>query len=124
MATLIAGASYALFAAISARALGSTRAISLNPAAPPPDRVLDTPPVRLALAVGSVLMPFLIWWTFLRLLSVPAMLGKTPFEVFAYVFVGEGSALVRAKLLAALAQTLPITVAGMALGWPSRSSSP
>ena len=116
VATLIAGASYALFAAISARALGSTRAISLNPAAPPPDRVLDTPPVRLALAVGSVLMPFLIWWAFLRLLSVPAMLGKTPLEVFAYVFVGEASALVRAKLLAALAQTLPITVAGMALG--------
>ena len=116
VATLIAGASYALFAVISARTLGSTRAVSLNPAAPPRDRVVDAPPVRLALAVGSVLMPFLIWWAFLRLLSVPAMLGKTPLEVFAYVFVGEGSAVVRAKLLAALAQTLPITVAGMALG--------
>ena len=37
VATLIAGASYALFAAISARTLGSTRAVSLNPAAPPRD---------------------------------------------------------------------------------------
>ena len=116
VATLIAGASYALFAVISARTLGSTRAVSLNPAAPPRAAVADAPPVRLALAVGSVLMPFLIWWAFLRLLSVPAMLGKAPLDVFAYVFVGEGSAVVRAKLLAALAQTLPITVAGMALG--------
>ncbi len=78
VATLIAGASYALFAVISARTLGSTRAVSLNPAAPPRVAVADAPPVRVALAVGSVLMPFLIWWAFLRLLSVPAMLGKTP----------------------------------------------
>jgi sulfonate transport system permease protein len=117
VATLIAGLSYALFAAISARVLGSTRAVSLNPAAPPrTGAAIDSLPVRIALAVGSVLVPFAIWWGFLRLLSVPAMLGKTPVEVFAYVFIGAGSAAVRAKLLAALVETLPITFAGMALG--------
>ena len=47
------------------------------------------------------------------------MLGKTPLDVS----VGDGSAVVRAKLIAALAQTLPITVAGMALGRPLRFCS-
>jgi ABC-type nitrate/sulfonate/bicarbonate transport system permease component len=44
------------------------------------------------------------------------MLGKSPLDVAAYVLTGPQAATVQAKLLAALGQTLPITVAGLALG--------
>lgn len=117
VATLIAGLSYALFAAISARTLGASRAVTLNPSAPPgTEAAADSLPLRVALAAGSVALPFLVWWAFLRLLAVPPMLGKSPLDVFAYVLSGPQSATVQAKLLAALGQTLPITVAGLALG--------
>ncbi len=44
------------------------------------------------------------------------MIGKTPWDVFAYLFLSEGSATAQGRLLAALAQTLPITALGMASG--------
>lgn len=44
------------------------------------------------------------------------MLGKTPLDVAAYVFTGPQAAAVQARLLAALAETLPIATLGLALG--------
>ena len=117
VATLIAGLSYALFAAISARTLGATRAVTLTPSAPPDTETRPDPPaVRWALAAGSILLPFVIWWAVLHLLAVPPMLGKTPLDVAAYVFTGPQAAAVQARLLAALAETLPIATLGLALG--------
>lgn len=117
VATLIAGLSYGAFALLSARLVGGSRAVSLNPAAPP-SLAPDTGPLwhRLALAAASAALPFLVWWGFLRGLDVPAMLGKTPWDVAQYLFLGPTSAQAQARLLAALAQTLPITLAGMVLG--------
>lgn len=117
VATLIAGLSYGAFALLSARLVGTSRAVSLNPAAPPSLQP-DTGALwyRLAFVAASVALPFLVWWAFLRGLSVPAMLGKTPWDVIRYLFLDPTSAQAQARLLAALAQTLPITFAGMALG--------
>jgi sulfonate transport system permease protein len=117
VATLIAGLSYGAFALLSARLVGGSRAVSLNPAAPP-SLAPDTGPLwhRLALVAASAALPFLVWWGFLRGLNVPAMLGKTPWDVAQYLFLGPTSAQAQARLLAALAQTLPITLAGMVLG--------
>jgi sulfonate transport system permease protein len=117
VATLIAGLSYGAFALLSARLVGGSRAVSLNPAAPP-SLASDTGPLwhRLALVAASAALPFLVWWGFLRGLNVPAMLGKTPWDVAQYLFLGPTSAQAQARLLAALAQTLPITLAGMVLG--------
>lgn len=72
----------------------------------------------LLLALWEVVgrLHLVVWWAFLRLLAVPPMLGKTPLDVAAYIFTGPQSAIVQAKLVAALGQTLPITVAGLALG--------
>lgn len=68
VATLIAGLSYALFAAISARTLGTTRTVTLTPSAPPDTETRPDPPaVRWALAAGSILLPFVIWWAVLHL---------------------------------------------------------
>jgi ABC-type nitrate/sulfonate/bicarbonate transport system permease component len=49
VATLIAGASYAVFALVSARILGSTRSVTLNTALPPSDPDAESP-----LALGCV----------------------------------------------------------------------
>lgn len=123
VATLIAGLSYAVFALISARMLGASRAVTLNPASPPGGGTdgNDNSGIRhraagLAIATGSVLLPFAVWWLFLILLRVPDMLGKSPWGVIDYLFLAPGAATAQQKLLAALAQTLPITLAGMAAG--------
>ncbi len=111
-ATLIAGLSYALFAVLSARMLGASRAVTLNPAAPP------APSQRGAIWVGviSLLLPFALWWGLLLALQVPGMIGKTPWDVFSYLFLSDGAATAQGRLLAALAETLPITALGMAAG--------
>ncbi len=113
VATLIAGAAYAVFAVASARLTGATRAVTLNPAAPPaslPDA--GGPVVR----VAALLLPLAVWWGLLIALDVPAMLGKSPWAVFDYLVLADAAPQARARLLAALAQTLPITLAGMAAG--------
>jgi ABC-type nitrate/sulfonate/bicarbonate transport system permease component len=61
-------------------------------------------------------LPFVVWWVFLLALQVPEMIGKTPFGVFNYLFLADSAPIAREKLLAALAETLPITLAGMAAG--------
>ncbi|MCA3448115.1 MAG: ABC transporter permease subunit [Rhodobacter sp.] len=111
-ATLIAGLSYALFAALSARMLGASRALTLNPAAPP------MPALGGGVWVGivSLLLPFALWWGMLVALDVPSMIGKTPVDVFAYLFMSEGSAAAQVKLLTALGETLPITALGLIAG--------
>lgn len=117
VATLIAGLSYVGFALLSARLVGASRAVSLYPAAPPALQA-DTGPLwqRLALIAASVALPFVAWWAFLRALNVPSMLGKTPWDVVHYLFLGPTSAAAQSRLWAALAETLPITLAGMVLG--------
>lgn len=117
VATLIAGLSYVAFALLSARLVGTSRAVSLNPAAPPALRVDQSPWWhRIGLLLCSVALPFVVWWAFLRVLNVPSMLGKTPWDVIHYLFLSELRATAQSRLFSALAETLPITFAGMILG--------
>lgn len=117
VATAIAGGSYAGFALLSARMLGASRAVTLDAGTPPGRTPSEASVLRRALlTAGSVLLPFLIWWAFLRALTVPEMLGKTPLDVLRYVAVGPSATAVRERLLDALAQTLPLALGGMALG--------
>lgn len=112
VATGIAGLSYAVFAVLSARLLGASRGLSLNPSLPGATESRG----RMAEAVASVLLPLAVWWGFLLGLEVPQMIGKTPVAVFDYLFLADGAAVAQGKLLAALAETLPITLVGMAGG--------
>lgn len=116
MATLIAGLSYAVFAIISARVLGSTRSVTLNTALPESGDEERSLPVRVALIAGAALLPFVLWWAFIRLTGVPDLIAKTPLGVFDYLFLADASAMAREKLAAALVQTLPITAVGMVAG--------
>lgn len=113
VATLIAGLSYAVFALISARIMGRSLAVSLSPSPPSPG---EAGRGGLWMALVSAALPFLVWWGLLKLLQVPEMLGKTPWAVAEYLFWGPAAPIAQARLLAALGQTLPITLAGMAAG--------
>ena len=113
IATLIAGASYAAFALVSARMLGASRAVSLDPGTAP---TAAHGPREAWVVLASALLPFAVWWAFLVLLQVPEMLGKTPLAVFDYLFLADSAAVAQGRLLAALAQTLPIALLGMAAG--------
>lgn len=113
VATLIAGLSYAALAVMSRLMLGASVPLSLPPAAPP--RALAEPASPL-LVLGALVLPFAVWWAFLWALQVPEMLGKTPWAVVNYLFLADSAAAAQERLLAALAETLPITIAGMAAG--------
>lgn len=112
-ATLIAGLSYAVFALISARVMGASRAVTLNPAAAPSAAGATG---GLWLGLASLFLPFVVWWGLLVALRVPDMLGKTPWDVVHYLFLADGAAQAQGRLLAALAETLPITGLGLAAG--------
>jgi len=114
-ATAIAGVSYAVFALVSARALGSSRAISLNPSLPPlPSQ--DPAWVRLTLALGSAALPFVLWWLALLVLAAPEMIAKTPLAVARYLVSADTAPLAWAKLARAFAESLPIAGLGLILG--------
>jgi len=116
VATVIAGLSYGVFALLSVRTLGATQVVTLNtalPAPPPPDGALWR---RAALTLGTIALPFVVWWTFIKLTGVPDLISKTPWGVVNYLFLASTSESAQTRLLAALAETLPITVVGMAAG--------
>ncbi|MHC0053631.1 ABC transporter permease [Actibacterium sp. D379-3] len=116
VATAIAGASYLLFALLSRRVVGATKAVTLNTALPdagPPDQNRLH---RVLIAGGAIALPFVIWWGFVKLSGAPALIAKTPWAVAEYLFLSPAAGSARTKLLAAMAETLPITFAGMAAG--------
>lgn len=116
-ATLIAGLSYGVFALISARILGSTRSVTLDTSLPPSAVDEGEPPMlRFALIAGTALLPFALWWAFIKLTGVPDLIAKTPLGVIDYLFLADNAATARWKLAVALGQTLPITALGMIAG--------
>lgn len=116
VATLIAGASYAVFALLAARTLGATRAVTLNTAVPEADLATPSVASRIGLTLGTIALPFVLWWGFIKLTGVPDLISKTPWGVVQYLFLGPTADSAQARLLAALAETLPITFVGMAAG--------
>ncbi|SON56765.1 putative aliphatic sulfonates transport permease protein SsuC [Hartmannibacter diazotrophicus] len=116
MATAMAGLAYALFSVIASRLTGSSRAVTV-PASPPASAAGSKFTAgEIAIVAASILLPFALWWLVLIAMGTPAMIAKNPVDLFAYLFLAPNSVVTQAKLLAALAQTLPMTLIGMALG--------
>ena len=76
--------------------------------------------IPFAIAVLAVLLPFAAWWAILLALGISPIVAKTPAGLVDYLFFGSTAASAQVRLLAALAETLPITLAGMAAGLDGR----
>jgi hypothetical protein len=68
------------------------------------------------LALIAVILPFLLWQVGLWALGAPDLVAKGPAAVIDYLFLARSADSAQARLLAALAETLPITLVGMAAG--------
>lgn len=116
VATLCAAAGYVAFGALRRRLTGTARAATL-----PTGTVAQPPPAlqrggRLALAAAAVLLPFALWWALVAGSGLPRLLVKSPLDVVLYLTTGPRAEGVRDRLIGALAETLPPSLAGMALG--------
>lgn len=118
VATLIAAMAYAVFALIASAVTGSSQAVTVPTAMLRSDEDARLRPLwqRGALVASSIALPFALWWLLLAGLRVPAMIAKTPAGLFDYLVLMPSAPIAQGKLLAALAQTLPLTFAGMAAG--------
>jgi sulfonate transport system permease protein len=116
VATAIAALAYFAFAALGTRLLKGTEAVTVPSALPRSGDVARPLWQRVLITLGSIAMPFALWWALLAALRVPAMIAKTPPGLFDYLFTLKSAATAQTKLLAALAQTLPMTLIGMAAG--------
>ena len=114
-ATAIAGIAYAIFAVLGTRLAGATRAVTLA-AVPLPEPPVRSRAAALAIAAAAIALPFLLWWLVLKLLGTSPIVARTPWGVVEYLFLAPAAAQAQQQVLAALAQTLPITLAGMAAG--------
>ncbi len=117
VATAIAGLGYAVAALLASRVTGASRAVTIAAAAMPSSAPLGgSRAKRVVIALLAIAMPFLIWWLLLLVGGLSPVIAKTPFGVFDYLFLSPAAENARTRLLAALAETLPMTVLGMAAG--------
>jgi ABC-type nitrate/sulfonate/bicarbonate transport system permease component len=117
VATGISGLTYYLFYAISTNFSATSRFLNIGNALPQEDKIHEKR-FSTKILIGSIsfLLPFLVWYSFIQILEVPQMIGKTPLAVIEYLFFHSNSEISQAKLLAALFETLPITLVGMFAG--------
>ena len=116
MATLIAGLAYAGFAIIGSRVAGASRAVTVPTAAPVAEAKDAGLMRRLLLSLAAAFLPLLLWWALLAALAVPEMIAKTPWGIVDYLFLAPSAESAQPRLLAALAETLPITLVGLFAG--------
>lgn len=114
-ATAMALIAYGIFALIETRLTRSTRAVTVA-ATPPSIRSEGNWLSTIAITLASIALPLIVWWLLLKILGTPAMIAKTPAGVFDYLFLDPSATSAQTRLLAALGQTLPMTLIGMAAG--------
>jgi sulfonate transport system permease protein len=115
-ATAIAGLGYALAALAASRVTEASRAVTIAAGAVPTTGPRLAGSRRVGLFVASLLLPFAVWWLLLWISGLSPIIAKTPLGVFEYLFLPPTGESARERLFAALVETLPITVLGMAAG--------
>lgn len=115
-ATAIAGLGYALSAVLAARTTALNRAVNIGVAGADTEAGHEAPLRRALLLAAAILMPLLIWQGLLVWAELSPIIAKSPLGVIDYLITGKTAASAQTRLLAALAETVPITIAGMLLG--------
>ena len=118
-ATALAACGYLVFSLLGALAApgtaATTMAIRRDPAAEG-GKTQGPLVVRLALMLASFLMPFLLWQGVLDLLQISPVIARGPLGVWRVLVTGFDAADERAALVAALEQSVPVSILGMAIG--------
>ena len=114
-ATALAGAAYAMAWLLGWLFTRSTLPVALSPGM---HRSVVGRPVWLLMMRGCLvlLVPLALWWGALAATGLDPIIAKTPYGVWQYLFLLDGSASSRAALGAALATTLPHAFAGLIAG--------
>jgi ABC-type nitrate/sulfonate/bicarbonate transport system permease component len=116
-ATAIAALAYAAFAFLALRATGEARSVTMPASAMPNIGAagwLDRGWPRAAMILLAALLPLALWWWLVA--GLPEMIAKSPAAILAYLFTAENAPLARSKLIAALWETIPVALVGMAAG--------
>ncbi len=117
MATLISGMAYLVFSILSKKYTSASKSIDTSNSLPNGELASSESYLgKILIVLISFILPFLAWYLFIILLKVPPLIGKNPFDVFAYVFLSPNHLLTQSKLILALSETIPITFVGMFVG--------
>ena len=117
-ATLISGVAYFAVDLLARHFAGNTLSVS-TPVGSPGGVTVEGWAHRLAMTVGTVLMPFLLWWACIALfqsMGVSDIVLRSPLGVWEHLLLTEDAAANLDRLVQALAQTLPYAVLGMLAG--------
>ena len=118
VATAIAGLGYGLVALVASRVTGASRAVTIAAGATPRGRCRRRRASgrRFVLGLAAFVVPFALWWLVLSAERPVADHRQDAAGVFDYLFLSPAAGKAQARLLAALAETLPLTLVGMAAG--------
>jgi ABC-type nitrate/sulfonate/bicarbonate transport system permease component len=113
----MAALAYALCALLARRYTTSARATTIAAGT-----ALETPRhagwhrlADLALSVGAIAIPFVIWWAVLAGFRVSPVIARSPLAVWTYLADGPDAAEVRSTILQALGQSLPWAGIGLVI---------
>jgi sulfonate transport system permease protein len=116
-ATAMAALAYALCALLARRYTTSARATTIAAGT-----ALETPRhagrqrlADLALSLGALAIPFVIWWAVLAGFAVSPVIARGPLAVWTYLTSGPDAAEARSTILQALGQSLPWAGIGLVI---------
>ncbi len=110
-ATLIAGLAYFAFAQMARNMTGATRAVTIASGALPQSERSSW-----ITLIVAIMLPFVVWWLILASLGISPIVAKTPFGLVDYLFIADTAESAQTRLFAALLETLPLALLGMAAG--------
>ncbi len=115
-ATAMAGLAYALCALLARRYTASASSVTIAAGA------IDSArsgrwyrPQELALTLGTLAIPFVIWWAILAGFGVSPVIARGPLAVWNYLTQGPDAADARSAILQALGQSLPWAGIGLVI---------
>ena len=115
-ATLMAALAYGICAGLGRRYTASMTAVTMASGGIGSDgRRGYSRNVRLLLAAGACLVPFLIWWAVLQGFGVSPVIAKTPLGVWDFLVNAPDAADSRTAIRQALAESLPLAGIGLTL---------
>ena len=116
-ATLMAAVAYGLCAILARHLTASTTSVTIASS-----QVMESgrrggwrSGKSLAFALGSFMMPFVMWWGSLLLLQVSPVIAKTPLGVWSYLVSSPDAGDAWSSILPALGQSLPMAGIGLLL---------